>query len=160
VGLERGGCAEKPCSSDGSETGTEENLGSNFVGGKEGHSCGRNGGGREQEWAYVRTLLSWLDGRTCMTIHSDRPGSTGKGSYGRFPEEADYQCLALPRDAEGSTAWRLQGKAADDRDSNRRPVEDSTPLVGHFRRHASIPVPADPTVLVPGLHMSGTEGHC
>lgn len=82
----------------------EGNLGSNFVGDKEGHSWGRNGENRGQEWAYAHTLLGWLDAQTYRTIHTDRPGNTGKGSFGRFPEEADYRCLGLLRDAEGSTA--------------------------------------------------------
>ena len=136
----------------------EENLGSNFAGGKEGHSWGRNGEGRGQEWAYGRTLLDRSDAQTYRMIHTDRPGSTGKGSCGRFPGEANYQSLGLPRDAEGSTAWCRQGKAAEDRDSNRRPVEDSMPSVAHFHPRASTPVPAGLVVLVAETRTSGTGG--
>ena len=35
----------------------EGSLGSNFVGGKEWHSLGRNGEDREQGWTYGRSLL-------------------------------------------------------------------------------------------------------
>ena len=137
----------------------EENLGSNFAGDKEGHSWGRNGEDREQEWAYDRTLLDWLDARTYRMIHTGRPGSTGKGSCGRFPGEADYQCLGLPRDAEGSTAWRRQGKAAEDRDNNRRPVEGSTPSVVHSHSRVSTLVPAGLVVLAAEPRTNGTGGH-
>ena len=133
-----------------------ENLGSNFAGDKEGRSWGRNGEDMEQEWTCGCTLLDWLDARTYRTIHTDRPGSTGKGSYGRFPGEADYRCLGLPRDAEGSTAWCHQGKAAEGRGSNRRPVEDSTLSVARLLRHAGTPVLAGPVVLVAGSHRNGT----
>ena len=136
----------------------EENLGSNFVGGKEVHSWGHNGEDMEQEWAYARTLLGWLGGRTYRTIHTYRPGSTGKGSCGRFPGEADYQCLGLPRDAEGSTAWHRQGKAAEDQDSNRRPVGDNMPSEVHSRPRASTPVPAEQTALGAEFRTRGTGG--
>jgi hypothetical protein len=101
------------------------NQGNNFVGDKEGHSWGRNGEGKEQEWAYGRTLLQLWDGRTYRMPHIDKPGSTGKGSCEQFPGEADYQCLGLPTNAEGNTAWRLQEKAVEDQDSNRRLEEGS-----------------------------------
>ena len=97
-----------------------ENLGNNFAGGREGRSWGRNGEGREQEWAYGHNQLHLSDGRTYRMIHTDRPGSTGKGSCEQFPGEADFQCLGLPINAEDSTAWRPQGKTAEGRDSNRR----------------------------------------
>lgn len=134
----------------------EGNLGSSFAGDKEGHSWGRNGEDREQELAYARTLLDWSGAQTYRTIHTDRPGSTGRGSCGRFPGEADYQRSGLPRDAEGSTAWRHQGKAGEDRDSNRRPVKDNMPSVAHFHPRASTPVPAGLVVLVAGTRTSGT----
>ena len=102
-----------------------ENLGNSSAGGKEGRSWGRNDEGKERERAYGRTLMHLWDGRTYRTSHTDKPGSTGKGSCERFPGEADYQCLGLP--TWGSTAWRRQGKAAEDRDSNRRLVEGNTP---------------------------------
>ena len=42
---------EKQCSWDVLVIGMEGNLGSSFVGGKEGRSLGRNGGDRERERA-------------------------------------------------------------------------------------------------------------
>ena len=120
------GYAAKSYLRDGWEAGMGENLGNNFVGDKEGRSWGRNDEGREQEWAYGRTLLHLWDGRTYKMIHSDKPGSNGKGSCERSPGEADYRCLGLLRNAESSTAWRRQGRAAEGRGSNRRPVVGST----------------------------------
>lgn len=122
-----GDYAKKPCSRDEWEVGMGVNLDNNFVEGREGRSWGRNDEGREQGWAYGRTLLRWWDERTYRTTHTDKPGSIGKGSCEQFLGEADYQCLGLPTNAVGNTAWRLQGRAAADRDSNRRPVEGSTP---------------------------------
>jgi hypothetical protein len=120
-----GDYAEKSCSRDGWEAGMGENLGNNFVGDREGHSWGRNGEGRE--CAYGRILLHLWDGRTYRMIHTDKPGSTGKGSCEQFPGEADDQCFGLQTNVEGSTTWRRQGKAAEDRDSNRRLVEGNMP---------------------------------
>lgn len=114
------GFGEKSCSWDEWEAGMGGNLGNNFVGDREGRSYGRNDEGRGQEWAYGRTLLHLWDGRTYRMIHTDKPGSTGKESCEQFPGEADCQWLGLPTNAEGSTAWRRQEKAAEDRDSNRR----------------------------------------
>ena len=88
------------------------------------------------------------------------PGNTGKESYGRFPEEANYQCLGHPTDAEDNTAWHHQGRAAEDRDSNRRPEEDSMTSGVHFRPHASTSGPAEPIALVLGFRKNESGGHC
>ena len=92
--------------------------------------------------------------------HTDKPGSIGKGSYEQFPGEANYQFLGLPRDAESNTAWRRQGKAAEDRDSNRRPIEGNKAWVAHFHLHANRPALARPAVLAPVFRTSGTGWHC
>jgi len=86
------------------------------------------------------------------------PGNTGKESYGRFPGEANCQYLGHPRDAEGNTAWRHQGKAAEDRDSNRRPEEDNMALGVHLHPRESKSVPAEPTAL--GCRKNAPGGHC
>lgn len=154
-----GGCAGKSCSSDGPGTGMEGNLGSNFAGDREEHLRGRNGEDREREQAQARIPLGWLDARTYRTIRTCRPGSTGRGSCGRFPEEAGYQSSGPPTGAEGSTAWRRQGKAAEGRDSNKRPVGGSMPWVAQFHPLAGTPVPAGEVVDL-GLEFrtSGTGG--
>lgn len=95
-----------------------------------------------------------------MTLHTGRPGNIGKGSYGQFPGEADYRNLGLPRGAGGSTAWSHQGKAAEDRDSNRRPVKDSMALGARFHRRACTSVLAEPVALIHGFRTDGAGGHC
>ena len=122
-----GGYAGKSCSRDVWGAGMEGNPGNNFVGDTEGRSWGRNGEGREREWAYGRILLRLWDGRTYRMIRIDKPGSTGKGSCERFPGEVNCQCLGPLTNADGSTAWRRQGKAAEGRDSNRRLEEGNMP---------------------------------
>ena len=56
-------------------------------------------------------------------------------------------------------AWRHQGKAAEDRDSNRRPEEDSMASGVHFHPRGRTPVPAEPTAPVLGFRKSGPGGH-
>ena len=108
----------------------------------------------------MHILLGWLDARTYRTIRTCTPGSTGRGSCGRFPEEAGYQSSGPPRGAEGSTAWRRQGKAAEGRDSNKRPVKDSTPWVAQFHPLVGIPVPAGGLAgFAVETRTSGSEGH-
>lgn len=132
-----------------------ESLDNSFVVDREGRSWDRNGEDTVWERAYVRILLRLSDGQTYRMIHTDKPGSTGKGSCEQSPGEGDYQCLGLLKDAEGSTTWRRQGMAAGGQDSNKRPGKGNMPCVAHFHSHANIHVPAWPAV-----RTTGTVWHC
>ena len=111
----------------------------------------------EREQAQAHNLLGWLDARTYKTIHTCKPGNTGRGSCGRFPAGAGYQSSGPPRGAEGSTAWRRQGKAAEGRDSNKRPVDGNMPWVAQSHPPVGTPVPAGEVVeLVLEFRTSGT----
>jgi len=136
LGALAGGYAEKSCLRDASEAGMGVSLGNNFAR-MAGHSLGRNGEGKEQEPARAHIQRHLLDGRTYRRPHTDKPGSIGKESCEQFPGEGGDQYLGLPREMDDSTAWRRQGKAAEGRDSNKRPVVGSMPWAARSLPRAS-----------------------
>ena len=158
LGALAGGYAEKSCSRDALEAGTGVSLGNNFAR-MEGHSLGRNDEDKEQEPAHAHIRWHLSDGRTYRRTHTDKPGSTGKESCEQFPGEGDDQYLGLPKEMDGST-WRRQGKAAEDRDSNKRPVVGSKPWAARSRPRASTLALAQLGGPALGFRTSGIVWHC